>query len=402
MFQKIKNIFHYIQALLSALYFNFPSKSLTVIGVTGTDGKTTTVNMLFHILKTAGLKTSMVSSLGAQIGTKSLDTGFHVTTPSPFQIQKLLRKALDGGSQYFILEATSHGLEQNRLAFVKFDVAVVTNITSDHMDYHKNWQNYATAKARLFKDCKYSVLNADDDSYNFLKNKVPGKVVGYSIRQKVDFSLGEFPFKSKFSEEYNLSNSLAAASAASLLGISKRKILSAIRSFPGVNGRMQEVRAGQKFEAIIDFAHTPNSLKKALVELKKKKLPKSKIIVVFGAAGERDKTKRPLMGEIAASLADVSIITAEDPRRENIDSITSQISKGFQKLKKILNVDYYQISDRSKAINFAVNLAETQDTVVFFGKGHEKSMCFGKKEYPWDETKEVKMAIERKLKNAKK
>jgi UDP-N-acetylmuramoyl-L-alanyl-D-glutamate--2,6-diaminopimelate ligase len=401
MLQRLKNIYHYIQAFLAALYFNFPSKSLTIIGVTGTDGKTTTVNILFHIFKNAGYKVSMVSSVGAQIGLKHLDTGFHVTTPSPFHVQKLLRKAQDSGSRYFILEATSHGLEQNRLAFIDFNVAVATNITSDHMDYHKNWQNYATAKAKLFKNVQYSILNMDDDSYGFLKNKASGKQIGYSIWKNADFNLKKFPLKSKFGEEYNLSNSLAAVSAASLLGVSKRKILSAIQTFSGVPGRMQEVGAGQKFKAIIDFAHTPNSLEKALTELKKKKLPKSKLIAVFGAAGERDKTKRPLMGEIAASLADISIITAEDPRRENPDSIIGQISQGFQKRKKIINADYYQISDRSKAINFAVNLAETQDTVAFFGKGHEKSMCFGKKEYPWDEVKEVKKAIERKLKDGK-
>ncbi len=401
MLQKFKNIYHWGQAFLAALYFNFPSKSLTIIGVTGTDGKTTTVNMLFHILKTSGYKVSMVSSVGAQIGSKHLDTGFHVTTPSPFHIQKLLRKAVNGGSRYFILEATSHGLEQNRLAFVGFNVAVITNITTDHMDYHKNWQNYASTKAKLFKNVSFSVLNMDDDSYSFLKNRTSGKQVGYSIWKKADFDLEKFPLKSKFLEEYNLSNSLAAVSAASILGVPKRKVISAIRTFSGIPGRMQEVDAGQKFKAIVDFAHTPNALKNALTELKKKKLPKSKLIIVFGAAGERDKTKRPLMGEIAASLADISIITAEDPRRENLNTIIGQISQGFQKLGKIINTDYYQIPDRSKAINFAINIAEPEDTIAFFGKGHEKSMCFGKKEYPWDEVKEVKKALERKIKHGK-
>lgn len=401
MFQKFKNIYHYIQAFLSAIYFNFPSKSLTIIGVTGTDGKTTTVNTLFHILKTAGYKVSMVSTVGAQIGSKHLNTGFHVTTPSPFQVQKLLRKAVDSGSKYFVLEATSHGLEQNRLAFVDFNIAVITNITSDHMDYHKNWENYATAKAKLLKNCKYSVLNEDDNSYDFLKIRASGTQVGYSIQKNAYFNLEKFPLKLKFCEEYNLSNYIAAASAASLLGVPKRKILSAIRTFSGVDGRMQEVDVGQEFKAIIDFAHTPNSLKRALAELKKKKLPESKLIAVFGAAGERDKTKRPQMGEIAADLADISIITSEDPRRENPESIITQISQGFQKHKKNINVDYYQEPDRTKAINFAVSLADSQDTVAFFGKGHEKSMSFGKKEFPWDELKEVKKAINRRLKNGK-
>ena len=401
MLQKFKNIYHLGQTFLAALYFNFPAKSLTIIGVTGTDGKTTTANMLFHILKTSGHKVSMVSTIGAQIGSKQLNTGFHVTTPSPFQLQKLLKRAVDSGSRYFVLEATSHGLEQNRLAFVDFNIAVVTNITTDHMDYHKNWQNYSTAKAKLFKNVQFSILNMDDESYSFLKDRTSGRQVGYSIQKKAYFNLEKFPLKLKFCEEYNLSNYLAAASAASLLGVPKPKILSAIREFSGVDGRMQEVDAGQEFKAIIDFAHTPNALKMALTELKKKKLPESKLIAVFGAAGERDKTKRPLMGEIAASLADTSVITAEDPRRENLDSIIDQIAQGFQKLKKNIYTDYYRIPDRSKAINFAVGLAGPEDTVAFFGIGHEKSMCFGKKEYPWDEVREVKKAIERKIKNGK-
>src|SRR3989344_5460646 len=169
MWQKLKNYYHLLQAFVAAIYFNFPSKKLTVIGITGTDGKTTTVSMIYHILKSAGKKVSMVSSVEAIVGNKKYDTGVHVTTPNPWQVQKFLRKALDMKSQYFVLEATSQGLNQYRLAFVDFILAVITNITSEHLDYHKTWQNYALAKAKLFQNAQTSVLNVDDKSFNFLK-----------------------------------------------------------------------------------------------------------------------------------------------------------------------------------------------------------------------------------------
>ena len=296
MWQKIKNLYHLLIAHLAAIYFHSPSKDLIVIGVTGTDGKTTTVNMIYHILKTAGYKVSMVSSIGAQIGTKSYDTGFHVTTPSPWQIQKYLRRAVNSGSKYFVLEATSHGLDQNRLACVNFKVAVLTNITQDHLDYHKTWQNYALAKAKLFKNTQFSILNLDDSkSYDFLKSKVGGKLTTYCLKGNADFTQDNTRFKLKIPGSFNLENALAAAAACQVLEVNKRNITKALNNFSGIKGRLEEVNLGQNFKVIIDFAHTPNAHEQVLKTLKLK-YPSSRLIVVFGAAGERDKSKRALMG----------------------------------------------------------------------------------------------------------
>src|SRR3972149_898384 len=398
MWQKIKNYYHFVQAFLAALIFNFPSKDLVIIGVTGTDGKTTTVQMIYEILKAVGFKVSMISSVAARIGPKTFDTGFHVTTPNPWQVQKFLKKAVDLGSQYFVLEATSHGLDQNRLAFVKFKVAVITNISHEHLDYHKSWQSYAQAKAKLFKNVNFSILNADDRSFDFLKSKVDGQAITYSLNSSADFNLKNFPLNLKIVGDYNLANALAAAVATSTLGINKSKIQKALNNFKGVLGRMEEINLGQNFKVIVDFAHTPNALERSLRTIKSQvPNPKSKLIAVFGAAGERDKTKRSLMGKTAAEGADISVLTAEDPRSEKVEDICDQIAKGLTSRGKKENKDFYQIYDRVKAIEFAVKLAQKDDIVALFGKSHEKSMTYGKKEYPWDEFKVVKKAIERRL-----
>lgn len=400
MWQDFKNLYHLLRSFLASVYFGFPSKKLTVIGVTGTDGKTTTTNMIYHILKLEGKKVSMISSVNAIIGKVALDTGFHVTTPDPWQVQKLLKKAVDSGQEYFVLEATSHGLDQNRIANIDFKVAVITNITHEHLDYHGSWENYSKSKGKLFENAQISILNLDDSSYTLLKKNAGGKVITYSKSMNADFNLKEYPINLKIPGAYNLSNALAASAAASTLGISKSKILKALSNFEGVSGRMEKIDAGQNFAAIVDFAHTPNSLKQALKSLREsiRSNRSSKLIAVFGAAGERDREKRPKMGEVAAEYADITILTAEDPRSERVEDISEQIAKGLTKLGKRESKDFFKINDRKEAIQFAVNLANTKDIVVTFGKSHEKSMCFGKTEYPWDEFEEFKKAIKNKSK----
>lgn len=375
MWQKAKNYYHFAQALLSAIYFGFPAKKLTVIGVTGTDGKTTTVSMIYHILRLAGEKVSMISSVNAQIAGKSLDTGLHVSTPSPWQVQKFLRIAADAKNQYVVLEATSHGLDQNRLAFVDFTIAVLTNITHEHLDYHKTYENYRNAKLKLFRRVKFSVINADDNSYNYVKNHVSGKVIAYSQKGKGD---------------YNSSNAQAALEAVGVLGISRREAEKALKTFPGVKGRMEEVKLSQQFRVIVDFAHTPNGLEQALKTLRSKlNVTGASLIAVFGSAGERDRLKRPLMGKVANAYADFIVLTSEDPRKEDPYDICRQIV-GDIKSKK-----FKIITDRQEAINFAIKIAKANDVVAIFGKGHEKSMAYGKKEFPWDEFEAVRKAIKK-------
>ena len=399
MWQALKNYYHLVQALAAGIFFNFPSRKMIVIGVTGTDGKTTTVSMIHHILKSAGKKVSMISSVNAQINRKSYETGFHVTTPSPWQTQKFLKKASDEKSEYFVLEATSHGLDQNRLAFIDFKVAVITNITEEHLDYHQTWENYALAKSKLFQRAEISVLNLDDKSYGFLKNRAGGRVITYSLTKKGFVNPKNYPLRLKLTGDYNLSNALAAVAATSLLGIKKNVILKALGRFGGVSGRMEEVILGQDFKAIIDFAHTPNALAQALKSLRSKIENNAKLIAVFGAAGERDSTKRSKMGEVAATYANIAVLTSEDPRTEKIEDICKQIARGLVKNKKKEGQDYYQIYDRQRAIEFAISLARKGDIVATFGKGHEKSMCYGKTETPWDELAVVRQAIKKRLRH---
>jgi len=397
MWQKIKNIYHLLRAFLACIYFGFPSKKLTIIGVTGTDGKTTTSHMIYEILKSAGKKVSLISSIHAQIGEKSYDTGFHVTTPDPVALQRFLKKVADSRSEYLVLEVTSHGLDQNRIFGIDFDFAVLTNITHEHLDYHKSFENYLLAKARLFKSTKVSILNLDDPTFSKVKKRANGKIITYSINKKADFAPKNFPLKLKIPGEYNLSNALSAAALATQIGISKKIITKALNNFQGVKGRMEEVDLGQDYQVIVDFAHTPNGLKQALKSLRSGIEDEgSRIIAVFGAAGERDKLKRPKMGEVAARYADICVLTAEDPRTENVEDICWQIAQGLVKSGKKESRDFYKIYDRQSAIEFAVKLAKPSDIVVCFGKSHEKSMCVGKKEYPWDEFKAVERAIKKK------
>ena len=387
MWQKVKNIYHLLRAFTACIYFGFPSKKLTVIGVTGTDGKTTTSHMIYEILKSANKKVSLISSIHAQIGEKTYDTGFHVTTPDPVALQKFLRKVVNSDSECLVLEVTSHGLDQNRIFGVDFDFAVLTNITHEHLDYHKSFENYILAKARLFKGVKVSILNLDDPTFSKIKKLANGKIITYSIGKKADFAPKNFPLKLKIPGEYNLSNALCAAALATQVGISKKIITKALNNFQGVKGRMEEVDMGQDYQVKVDFAHTPNGLKQALKTLKSRiKGQGSRVIAVFGAAGERDKLKRPKMGKIAAIYADICVLTAEDPRSEKVEDICWQIARGLVRSGKKEGSDFYQIYDRQKAIEFAVKLAKPGDIVV----------CFGKKEYPWDEFKSVERAITKK------
>ena len=415
MWQQFKNFYHLLTAIFFILFYHFPARKLTVIGVTGSDGKTTTVNLIYEILKAAGKKVSMVSSVKALVGEKKYEIGLHVTTPAPKDIQRFLHQAVLAGSKYTVLEASSHGLVQNRLWGCNFYLGVVTNITHDHLDYHQTYENYLKAKAKLFGRTEIAVLNRDDESYNYLKSKVKrqkAKVVSYGIRQKADFTPKAFPFKTSLLGEYNQYNCLAAAATASNLGISNEQIRKAIATFKGVKGRMDEIKLGQDFRVFIDFASTPNSLKNALQTLKLEQRTKNKeqsrLVAVFGSAGLRDKMKRQMMGEVSGKYADITVLTAEDPRTEDVNEIIEQIAQGCLKSgaqevspQDFNNLNYqskkpifFRIPDREEAIRFAIQkLTKKDDIVVTCGKGHESSMCYGKKEYPWDEYEAVKKAL---------
>lgn len=391
MWQKVKNQYHLGVAFLSNVIYSFPSKRLKVIGVTGTDGKTTTVNLIYHILKEAGYKVSMVSTVGAEVGGKKITLKHHVTTPSSFSIQNLISMALSAGSEYFVLEVTSHALDQNRVWGIPFEVGVLTNVSGEHLDYHKTYDNYLKTKEKLLKLSKIAVLNRDDQSYPLLteskKDKDESSWVSYGLTEgselnPTNFKIGE----TKILGEFNKYNILAAALACRMLGVSDENIKKALSTFKMPKGRVDYVY-DDEFKVMIDFAHTSNSFEQLLGTLKKETT--GKIIHVFGSAGERDKSKRQTLGEISSQYSDILVLTGEDPRSEDVNKIIDDISQGASDVK----AEIIKIPDRSEAINAAIKMAEKDDLVLLTGKAHERSINYGSGEEDWDEYRVVNQAL---------
>lgn len=384
--QTINSFYHFPKAVLANLIYGFPTRGLKIVGVTGTDGKTTTTHMIYQILKKAGKKVSMISTVNGVIGEKTYDIGFHVTSPEPFLIQKLAGIAKKAGAEYLVLEVTSHALDQYRFWGIKFDIGVITNITREHLDYHKTFENYFKTKLKLIQDTPVAIINYSVKQSKIF-SQVKGKVITFGL-DKGDFNQKEIKLNLKVLGSYNIEDGLAALAVAFVLGIDRKIAQPVLEEFKGIKGRMQEVKNSAGIKIFIDFAHTPNALEQALTTLKLN--TKGKLIAVFGAAGKRDEGKRPLMGSIAAKLADIVVITAEDPRGE-FQSISQQIISGAIKAGKKSEVNLFTIEDRGKAIDFAINkIAKKGDTVGIFGKGHERSMNLdGKEEIPWSDEEVV-------------
>jgi UDP-N-acetylmuramoyl-L-alanyl-D-glutamate--2,6-diaminopimelate ligase len=402
---------------LAAAFHNFPSRKLTVIGVTGTDGKTTTTTLIHSILQAATGKAGFISTIAADLGGKQVDTGLHVTTPSAPQVQALLAQMVNNGLRYAILEMTSHGLAQGRLNGTDIDVAVLTNVTHEHLDYHGTWENYRGAKARMFhmlntsarkaNQAKVSVINGDDSSVDFFK-EIPADQIGvYSMNMPGEFQAqnvrylptatyfevnGE-EFMTSLVGEFNVMNSLAAITTASILGISTDAIRKGLAEVQAVSGRMERIDEGQHFTALVDFAHTPNALKNALEAARKMVLPGRRIIAVFGSAGLRDREKRRMMAQVSARLADFSVLTAEDPRTESLDAILQEMANGCMSQGGIEGKTFMRVPDRGLALYEACKMARAGDLVIACGKGHEQSMCFGTIEYPWDDRDALEAAL---------
>jgi UDP-N-acetylmuramoyl-L-alanyl-D-glutamate--2,6-diaminopimelate ligase len=396
--QGLKNIVHFIDAVFWNLIYGFPSRKLIVVGVTGTDGKTTTAKMIYDILKDADKKVALVSTVYALIGGKRIDTGLHVTSPQPRFLQKLIKQSVDDGCQYLILETTSHGLDQHRFWGIRFKIGVLTNITHEHLDYHKTYQRYLKAKAKLFRSAKVAILNQEDKSYKKLR-KILGpekKIIGYNL-QTLSVQMRKAVQK-RFKENYNQMNAVAAILTTKELGVEERIIKQAIASFKGVIGRLEKIKNKRGIKIYIDFAHTPNALENVLSALRRER-GRGKLIAVFGCAGERDIKKRPMMAKISTNLADLSIFTAEDPRHEDVNEIIKEMEKGVLKSNQ---EKYMVIPERGEAIAHAIQkLAKKGDIVVICGKGHEKSMCYNEIEYPWSDHEAVKLALKGKVKRIK-
>jgi len=422
-------------AHLAAAYYGRPSRRMVLIGVTGTDGKTTTSNMIYWILKQSGYKVGLISTVNAIIGDEILDTGFHVTTPDAMDVQAILARMLDLGITHVVLETTSHGWAQFRVDACEFDVGVVTNITHEHLDYHKTYENYLSAKARLLLSLAHTVikpypvkrvavLNQDDRSFEHLQKFVVTEQISYGSSETCGFSFSELEYSGRGIEfklrhlgreetlklpifgDYNVYNSMAAvAGVVEGLNLSIASVINALKDFPGIPGRMERMDLGQNFTAFVDFAHTPNALKSAL-ETGRKILngrrisdPKSggRLITVFGSAGLRDRQKRRMMAEVSADLADITILTAEDPRTESLDAILTEMLEAAITRGAISNETVFSEPDRPEALRKAVMMASEGDVVMACGKGHEQSMCFGTVEYPWDDRIALRTAIAERL-----
>ncbi len=387
----IKQAHHFVNSLLlkalpAAVYFGFPGRKLRVYSITGTDGKTTSSTMLYYALKQAGRKVALISTVAAYIDGEEIDTGFHTTSPEPWQVQKLLRRCVEQGVEEVVLEVTSHGVFQYRTWGIPIALAGVTNITNEHLDYFVNWQLYAAAKSRLLERADLAVLNTDDQSFAFLSGRLQqmGKTYKTYSQTLPAGDVGK-AIAERFAEPYNRWNAALVWTLAQQLGVTEQQFAASILAFPGVKGRMQFLPNERKIQVVVDFAHTPNSLEKALESLRPR--TKGKLIAVFGCAGLRDHTKRPAMGGISTKLADLAVFTAEDPRTEDIQVIFRQMKEGVapKNVRKVVT-----IAERAEAIAFALESAQPGDTVGIFGKGHEMSMCWGKIEYPWSDQEFVR------------
>lgn len=393
---------------LAAAFFENPSRELTVIGITGTDGKTTTSYLADAILSHAGHVTGVIGTVSVKIGDRVVQHETRQTTPESLEIQRILREMVDKGVEFAILEATSHGLAQHRLDDVRFEIGAVTNITHEHLEFHKTIAAYRAAKATLFDRVSSvggaAVINLDDEgARDVLSHTTGSRVMTYScvdpgadlfasdVQIGVDGTTFELAyagqtvsFASPFIGQFNVENALAAIGISLAAGVELETIGNGLAKAPSIPGRMQRVDEGQPFSVIVDYAHTPESLEK-LLRLLRQLSPASRIIAVSGSAGERDVPKRALQGSVSARFADFSIFTNEDPRFEDAQTIIDQIAAGAVEAGAVPGRDFLTIVQRTDAIATAVERARPGDIVVLAGKGHERSIIWNGEKIPWDE-----------------
>ena len=383
--QYLKNYYHFLQAILANVVFGFPSRRVKVIGITGTNGKTTTTQMIAKILEEAGHKVAMASTINFKIGKKEWVNKTKFTTLSSFSVQKFIKKAADAKCDYLVLETSSHSLDQYRVWGIKYDVAVITNVTREHLDYHKNMDEYRVAKLKLFRGVLTIVVNLDmekprdyllwsaKNKYGFTKKEIDcakldcGKVNlvrAENISLEIDhsaYTINGDKYELKLPGEFNVENALGATAVAFSQGISPETIKKALAKIDYIPGRMYFVKNDKGFNVIIDYALTPDSLEKLyfLIDRIKNKRPGAKVIAVFGSCGERDRGKRPMMGEIVSKHADYIVVTNEDPYGENPESIINEVFSGV--IGKVEGKNCWRILDRREAIRFALKLAHSGD-----------------------------------------
>ena len=393
-------------AKLSATLYGQPSQKLYTLGVTGTDGKTTTAHLLYHLLS-AELPTGLLSTAGVKVREKTLTFPGHFTTPEAPAIQGLLARFVGAGCRYAVIESSSHGFAQRRLDEVDYDVGVWTNLTPEHLDFHGTMAAYREAKLQLIDRARVSVLNFDDPEYRFFAQRA-ARSVSYGTAEGATWRAAEvrelsgrlawllelrgarFEASLPMVGRYNVLNALAALAAASETGLSIGVLLRRLATFPGVPGRMQVVQQGP-FTVVVDFAHTPPALTKALQAVRPQ--VSGRLIVVVGAAGERDPGKRAPLGESAARNADLAVFTEEDSRSEDAEGILAQLAEGARNGGGTEGRTFSVVPDRREAIRQAVALAEPGDLVLLAGKGHETTLERRHETLPWDEVAEVKAVL---------
>ena len=394
--------------IISARYGN-PARDLRVIAVTGTNGKTTTVNFLNEILKEAGYRTAMFSTANIEIAGKQTVNDTNSTTATVARLQKFFRDAKKADVEFALIEATSHALDQYKFEGVPIEMAIMTNLTQDHLDYHKTMENYAAAKSKLFEmNPNFVVLNVDDEWFDYFNNfATESQKITYGEGESADVKIEKFKLYKKGSEanlridnnveleiatnlpgEFNIYNMTAAAAGAYLLGISLKDIQEGIANLEGVSGRFEYATPGLPFDTIVDYAHTPDALEKLLKSAKE--ISKNRTILVFGACGDRDREKRPIMGKIAQDLADRIIITDEENYTEDATQIRKEIISGISKKNDKLPANIQEIPDRKEAIRKALQIAGKGDIVLITGLGHEVYRVIDGEKTPWNDTQIVR------------
>lgn len=390
-------------AFIACNFYDEPSKKLNIIGVTGTNGKTTTTYLIKSILDNIKHKVGIIGTIENRIGDEIIHT--ERTTPESLELQKLIDEMYNKGCNDVVMEVSSHSLDLYRVSGIDYDIAIFTNLTQDHLDYHKTMENYKIAKSILFEHSKVSVINIDDNAGNFMIEKSKGKIITYAIDKEADLRAENIHISSngvKFTLDYknqqylvslntpgrfSIYNALGAIGACLSMNIDMCDIIKGLNEVVGVKGRFQTLRNKKGFSVIVDYAHTPDGLENILKTAKE--FTKGKIITIFGCGGDRDKTKRPIMGNIAGKLSNFCVITSDNPRTENPQTILDEIEVGT----KETNCNYIKIVDRREAINYAISIAKENDSVILAGKGHEDYQIFKDETIHFDDVEEVKKAF---------
>lgn len=391
--------------------YKFPGKRMRVIGVTGTNGKTSTCFMIWKMLNEAGHKTGLMTTVAW--GVDKLEEQIeHMTTVDTETLNQRMQRIAESGAEFLVLEITSHALAQNRIYGVPIEIAVMTNVTHEHLDYHKTFKNYRDAKRKLFKVAKYGVINEDDESWSYFASDVD-KYITYGINggilkaEKIELAAEGVKYEVRESGEklkirthipgkFTVYNSLAATAVGLKLGLTKKQIEDGILALVSVEGRMNRVNEGQDFEVIVDYAHTPDAFIKVFESVVPGK--KGRIISLFGGAGRRDESTRAERGEIGAKNSDIIIVTEDDSRDEDRMTIAEEFARGAEKAGKTREKDLFVILDREEAIEKAISLAKRDDIVLVLGKGHEKTILRAEGAVPFEDLKVVRKVLKKMIK----